>query len=52
MAQQRVHRFRLDKPVPYEGRRRVKKKKRIDPRTVPEGWDTAMRNRYAHRRAS
>lgn len=38
MAQQRVHRFRLDKPVPYNGRKRTKKKKQFRPETVPDGW--------------
>lgn len=52
MAVQRIHRFRLDKPVPYNGRKRTKKKKQFRPETVPDGWAWALEVRVSKRRAA
>jgi hypothetical protein len=50
MAEQRRHRrFHLDKPVPYTGRKRVKKKRARTLEDVPEGWSTAISNRVPRR---
>ena len=46
MAQQKVHKFRQDKPVPWSGRKRVKKKKQIRPETTPDGWAHTMAIRH------
>lgn len=46
MATQKLPRFRLEKAAPHEGRKRVKKKKRVRPETTPDGWAGAMANKF------
>lgn len=50
MAQQKTRRrFHDDKPVPYSGRKRVKKKRGKVAEEIPEGWSAAMSNRAIKR---
>lgn len=47
MAQQKMQRrFHDDKPVPWSGRKRVKKKRNTRPETIPDGWSWAMMIRH------
>lgn len=51
MAKQKIPRFRLEKPVPWNGRKRRKKNThRREPQIgAPEGFESAMDYRYARR---
>lgn len=52
MAQQKLRRrFHQDKPVPWNGRKRVKKKRGITPDPIPDGWGSAMEVRHVKRSA-